>query len=99
MIQIKLGLVVKNHRNRWGSIFRENPTYECGLGTPHIMERPVLAKIAKTYSSIIQNALDNHDREVASNPAFHSEVNSNFIRLKIPSLSSKRFRRKPHGKY
>ena len=73
--------------------------YECGLGTPHIMERPVLAKIAKTYSSILQNALDNHDREVASNPAFHSEVNSNFIRLKIPSLSSKRFRRKPHGKY
>ena len=50
-------------------------TYECGLGKPHIMERPHLAEIAKTYSSILQNYLDNYDRGVASNPAFQSEVN------------------------
>ena len=57
--------------------------FECGLCTPHIMERPYLAEIVKTYSSILQNALDNYNREVASNPAFQSEVNWNFIRLKF----------------
>ena len=49
--------------------------YECGLGTPRVMEKPDLAEIAKLYSSILQNALDDYYREVASNPAFQSEVN------------------------
>ena len=49
--------------------------YECGLGTPHVMEKPDLAEIAKLYSTILQNALDDYYREVASNPAFQFEVN------------------------
>ena len=62
------------------------------LGTAHVMEKPDLAEIAKLYSTILHNALDDYYREVASNPTFQSEVNWNFIRLNIPSVLSNRFR-------